>query len=177
VLHLRRVSHQRGTTEAGQSMCHLSWAELHWNMFPSEYFSFPCQHDSTIAPCSFIHLLPKLYDVSLPVRQFSPVSIIPSPLHTQSFIYHRRYTTLAGDSIVKQRTSIIWPYWVVTKSPILCWWALTNSIRLFSSVLNFVSNNMQANVYDENCHVSEWAMHTQLHCQFSFYMTYTNVPL
>ena len=39
---------------------------------------------STIAPHSFIHLPPTLYNVFLPVLQFSPVSIIPPLLHTQS---------------------------------------------------------------------------------------------
>ena len=49
---------------------------------------FPCQYHSTIAPYSFIHLPPTLYNVFLPVLQFSPVSIIPPLLHTHSFIYH-----------------------------------------------------------------------------------------
>ena len=51
---------------------------------------FPCQSHSTIAPYSFIHLPPTLYNVFLPVLQFSPVSIIPPSLHTHSFIYHPR---------------------------------------------------------------------------------------
>ena len=51
---------------------------------------FPCQYHSTIAPYSFIHLPPTLYNVFLPVLQFSPVSIIPPLLHTHSFIYHPR---------------------------------------------------------------------------------------
>jgi branched-subunit amino acid transport protein len=51
-------------------------------MFFSQYFSFPCQYHSTIAPYSFIHLPPTLYNVYLPVLQFSPVSIIPPLLHT-----------------------------------------------------------------------------------------------
>ena len=38
---------------------------------------FPCQYHSTNAPYPFIHLLPTLYNVSLPALQFSPVSIIP----------------------------------------------------------------------------------------------------
>jgi hypothetical protein len=49
-----------------------------------------CQYHSTDAPYSFIHLPPTLYNVSVPVLQFSPVSIIPPMLHTHSFIYHRR---------------------------------------------------------------------------------------
>ena len=59
-------------------------------MFFSQYFSFPCQYHSTIVPYSFIHLPPTLYNISLPVLQFSPVSIIPPLLHTHSFIYHPR---------------------------------------------------------------------------------------
>src|SRR5215470_11311622 len=58
-------------------------------MFFSQYSSFPCQYHSTNAPYSFIHLPPTLYNVFLPVLQFSPVSIIPPLLHTHSFIYHR----------------------------------------------------------------------------------------
>ena len=60
----------------------------HCIMFYSQYFSFPCQHHSTNAPYSFIHLPPTLYNVSLPVLQFPPVSIIPPMLHTHPFIYH-----------------------------------------------------------------------------------------
>ena len=52
---------------------------------------FPSQYHSTIAPYPFIHLPPTLYNVSLPVLQFSPVSIIPPMLHTHSFTYHPRY--------------------------------------------------------------------------------------
>jgi hypothetical protein len=51
-------------------------------MFLSQYFSFPCQYHSTNAPYSYIHLPPTLYNVSLPVLQFSPVSITPPMLHT-----------------------------------------------------------------------------------------------
>jgi hypothetical protein len=51
---------------------------------------FPCQYHSTNAPYSFIHLPHTLYNVFLPVLQFSPVSIIPPLLHTHSFIYHTR---------------------------------------------------------------------------------------
>ena len=49
---------------------------------------FPCQYHSTNAPYQFIHLPPMLYNVFLPVLQFSPVSIIPPMLHTHSFTYH-----------------------------------------------------------------------------------------
>jgi len=92
----------------------------HCNSFFLQYFSFPCQYHSTIAPHSFIHLPPTLYNVSLPALQLplsvsfhhcstlihsstthavqcfspstsaSPVSIIPPLLHTHSFIYHPR---------------------------------------------------------------------------------------
>src|SRR5215469_477834 len=48
---------------------------------------FPCQYHSTIAPYSFIHLPPTLYNVFLPVLQFSPVSIIPPLLHTHLYIH------------------------------------------------------------------------------------------
>jgi hypothetical protein len=50
---------------------------------------FPCQYHSTNAPYPFIHLPPTLYNISLPVLQFSPVSIIPPTLHTHSFTYHQ----------------------------------------------------------------------------------------
>src|SRR5215475_5866520 len=59
------------------------------SFFPSTSV-FPCQYHSTIAPYSFIHLPPTLYNVFLPVLQFSPVSIIPPLLHTHSSIYHPR---------------------------------------------------------------------------------------
>ena len=42
----------------------------------------PCQYHSTIVPHTFIHLPPTLYNVFLPVLQFSPVSIIPTMLRT-----------------------------------------------------------------------------------------------
>ena len=49
--------------------------------------SSPCQINPTV---SSIHLPPTLYNVFLPVLQFSPVSIIPPLLHTHSSIYHPR---------------------------------------------------------------------------------------
>ena len=58
--------------------------------FSSSTSVFPCQYHSTIAPKAFIHLPPTLYNVFLPVLQFSPVSIIPPLLHTHSSIYHPR---------------------------------------------------------------------------------------
>ena len=57
---------------------------------PPSISIFPCQYHSTTAPYSFIHLPPTMYNVFLPVLQFSPVSIIPPLLHTHSFIYHPR---------------------------------------------------------------------------------------
>ena len=53
--------------------------------FPPSNSDFPCQSHSTNAPFPFIHLTPTLYNVSLPVLQFSPVSTIPPILHTHSF--------------------------------------------------------------------------------------------
>ena len=52
---------------------------------------FPCQYHSTIAPHSSIHLPPTLYNVFLPVLQFSPVSNIPPLLHTHPSIYHPHF--------------------------------------------------------------------------------------
>ena len=54
--------------------------------FSSGSAVFPSQYHSTIAPYSFIHLPPTLYNVFLPVLQFSPVSIFPPLLHT-TFIH------------------------------------------------------------------------------------------
>ena len=51
---------------------------------------FAYQNHSTFAPYSFIHLPPTLYNVFLPVLQYSPVSIIPPSLHSLSSIYHPR---------------------------------------------------------------------------------------
>ena len=58
--------------------------------FSSSTSVFPCQYHSTIAPYSFIHLPPTLYNGFLPALQFSPVSITPPLLHTHSSIYHPR---------------------------------------------------------------------------------------
>ena len=58
----------------------------HCIMFLSQYFSFPLS--VSFHHCSiFIHLPHTLYNVPLPVLQFSPVSIIPPLLHTHLFIY------------------------------------------------------------------------------------------
>jgi len=58
--------------------------------FPPNNSDFPCQYHSTIAPYSFIHLPPTLYNFFLPALLLSPVSIIPPLLHTHSSIYHPR---------------------------------------------------------------------------------------
>jgi len=52
---------------------------------------FLCQYHSTNAPYQFIHLPLTVYNVSIPVLQFSPVSIIPPTLHTHPFTYHPHY--------------------------------------------------------------------------------------
>ena len=54
--------------------------------FPSTSV-FHCQYLSTIAPYSFTHLPPKLYNIYLPALQISPVSIDPPFLHTLSTIF------------------------------------------------------------------------------------------
>jgi hypothetical protein len=63
----------------------------HYIMFLSSTSVFPCQYHSTNAPYPFIHLPPTLYNISLPVLQFSPVIIIPPMPHTHSFTYHPHY--------------------------------------------------------------------------------------
>jgi len=78
-------------------------------MFFYLYFSFPRQYHSTNVPYSFIHLPPTLYDVSLPVLQVSPVSIIPKMLHTHSFIYHRHYMMSFSQYFCYPPVSIIPP--------------------------------------------------------------------
>ena len=64
----------------------------HYIMFLSQHFSFPCQYHSTNAPYPFSHLPPTLYNVSLPVLQFPPVSTIPPKLHThiKSTLHQRK---------------------------------------------------------------------------------------
>ena len=89
------VSCQPFTTEAQiQSQAGPSWIYSResdtMRGFPHSTSVFLCQYRSTIAPYSFIYLPPTLYNVFLPVLQFSPVSIIPPLLHAHSFIYHPR---------------------------------------------------------------------------------------
>jgi hypothetical protein len=42
-----------------------------------------------------------LGQIAIHVFQFAPASILPTVLHTHSFIYHRRYITLAVDGVFK----------------------------------------------------------------------------
>jgi hypothetical protein len=70
-------------------------------LYPLSTSVVPCQYHSTVAPYSFIHLPHTLYNVFLPVLQFSPVIIIPPLLHTHSFIYHPRYLLLTITLFVK----------------------------------------------------------------------------
>jgi len=51
-------------------------------MFFSQYFSFPLSVSFHYCSILFIHLPPTLYNVFLPILQFSPFSIIPPLLHT-----------------------------------------------------------------------------------------------
>ena len=53
--------------------------------------AFPCQYHSTKVAYTLIQLLPTVYNIYLPVLQFSPVSIIPLMLHTHLFTCHARY--------------------------------------------------------------------------------------
>ena len=53
-------------------------------MFFSQYFRFPCQCHSIIAPYPSIHLPPTLYNVFLPVLQF-PLAV---PFHHCSILIH-----------------------------------------------------------------------------------------
>ena len=63
------------------------WTKWYWDGFFSEYFCFSLS--VSFCYCSIlIHLPHTLYNVSLPVLQYSPVSIIPPLLHTRWFIYH-----------------------------------------------------------------------------------------
>ena len=69
---------------------------------------FPCQYHSTNAPYPFIHLPPTLYNVSLPVLQFSPVSTIPPVLHTRSLTYHPHYIMFLSQYTVWAERRIIY---------------------------------------------------------------------
>ena len=52
------------------------------------YWCLPCQYHSTIAPYSFIHLPPTLYNIFLPVLQF-PLSV---SFHHYSILIHSSTT-------------------------------------------------------------------------------------
>jgi len=78
-------------------------------MFFSQYFSFPCQYHSTIAPYPSIHLPPTLYNVSLPVLQCFPVSIIPPLLHNHSSTYHPHYFSFLLSVSFHHRSILIHP--------------------------------------------------------------------
>ena len=63
---------------AGPVIAGLFVCEERFSNSLSQYFRLPCQYHSTIAPHPFIPLPPTLYNVFLPVFQFSPVSNIPT---------------------------------------------------------------------------------------------------
>ena len=67
---------------------HPSINHPHCIMFFSQYFIFPSQYHSTIAPYSSIHLPPTLYYVFLPVLQF-PLSV---SFHHCSILIHSSTT-------------------------------------------------------------------------------------
>ena len=90
-------------------MWDLWWTKWHCDRLFSQYFFFPCQYHSNDASYPFIHLPPTLYNVSLPVLQFSPVSIIPPMLHTHSFTYHPHYIMFLSQYFCFPPVSIIPP--------------------------------------------------------------------
>ena len=69
--------------------------------FSSSNSGFPCQYHSTIAPHSFIHLPPTLYNVFLLVLQFLPKSNALSALDTKA---------LSSLNIPCHSTSQSWPW-------------------------------------------------------------------
>ena len=75
---------------------------------PSTSFS-PCQYLSTNAPYPFIQLPPTLYNVSLPVLQFSPVSIIPPMFYIH--LYLNTFLIRRAVSNVSCMTSLAWTNW------------------------------------------------------------------
>ena len=64
--------------------------KAYWEMLFAHHFSFPCQYHSTNAPYSFIHLPPTLYNVFLPVLQFS----LSVSFHQCSILIHSSTPTL-----------------------------------------------------------------------------------
>ena len=104
-----------------------SWTDITETDSSSQHFSFPCQNHSTIAPHSFIHLPPTLYNVFLPVFQFSPVSIIPPLLNPHSFISPTLYNVFLPALQFSEGSAAIltasnhtwlsvsqWPLWLST---------------------------------------------------------------
>jgi len=99
-------------------------------MFFSQHFSFPLSvsfhHCSTL-----IHLPPTLYNVFLPVLQFSPVSIISPLLHTHSYIYHPRCIMFFIPVLQFSPFSIIppfSPYPFIHLPPTLYFFSLSTSV-------------------------------------------------
>jgi hypothetical protein len=125
-----------------------------WDFLWRDYFSFPCQYYSTIAPYSFIHLPLTLYSVSVPVLQFplsvsfhqcsilihtsttnavycfspstsiSPVSIIPPMLHTHSSTYMLLFPGQTADGWAPSNRSDLFHI----QRSIACW----STVTLFS---------------------------------------------
>jgi hypothetical protein len=80
-------------------------------MFLSQYFSFPCQYHTTNATYSFIYLPSTLYNVSLPVLQFSPVSIIPLMLHTSFHLNTIIIRRTSGRGMGTFKVALFWILW------------------------------------------------------------------
>ena len=93
-------------------MLYLLWTRSQWERFCLSISVFHCHYHSTIAPYSFIHLPLTLYNVFLPVLQFSPVSTNPPFLHTHSSIYHPHFINFFSQyfSFPCQYHSTIAPY-------------------------------------------------------------------
>jgi len=66
----------------------------------------PCQYHSTIAPHSFNHIPPTLYNLFLPVLQFLPISSVHHSSTPNLTHYYIRCVMLATDSFVTQYTSL-----------------------------------------------------------------------
>ena len=76
------------------------WRERKLHRVLSRNSVFPFQYHSTTAPYSFIHLPPTLYNVFLPVLQFSPVSITPPMIHTHLHLHATLSRRTNGQSLV-----------------------------------------------------------------------------
>ena len=90
-------------------LIHSSATRAVWCFSPSTSV-FPCQYYSTIAPYSSIHLPPMVYNVFLPVLQFSPVSIIPPLLHSvlRYFISILLFNSPIANYAFKTQTCFLW---------------------------------------------------------------------